>query len=56
MDTQNMVKELMTAIGGLAEVMGAFHKELSKQGFNEQEKLYLTGEFMKTMLPGGNKK
>lgn len=56
MDVNNMIKELMTAIGGLVEVMGAFYKELSKQGFNEQEKLYLTGEFMKTMLPGGSKK
>ena len=56
MNPEKMVKELMTAIGGLAETLWAFKNELSNKSFTQEESLYLIGEFMKAMLPGSGRK
>lgn len=50
------VKELMDAIGGLAELSGAFYKRLIENGFTAQQALYLTGELVREVLSGGRGK
>lgn len=48
------LKNLINAVGVLAEMMRLLREELYKNGFNRQETLYLVAEFMKSQLKTNN--
>ena len=48
------LKNLINAVGALAELMRLFRDELLKNGFSNQETMYLVGEFMKNQLKTNN--
>ena len=43
-------QDILNSIGAIAEMLDAFHKQLINRGFNEGDALYLTGEFLKTII------
>lgn len=46
------VKQLVTAIGAMAETLGLFYKELRKNGFSAEESFKLTQTWMvETLIP-----
>lgn len=50
MDMSEHIENLINAIGGIAEMLSLFHKQLLHEGFDETQAMYLTGEFMKAMI------
>lgn len=50
MDMSEHIENLINAIGGIAEMLSLFHKQLLHEGFDEAQAMYLTGEFMKAMI------
>ena len=50
MSNQPKPQDILNSIGAMAEMMDAFHKQLINRGFNEGDALYLTGEFLKTII------
>lgn len=50
MDMSEHIENLINAIGGIAEMLSLFHKQLIHEGFDETQAMYLTGEFMKAMI------
>jgi hypothetical protein len=48
------LKELITAVGVLAEMMRLFREELLKNGFSRSETLYLVSAFMQAQLKNNN--
>ena len=48
------LKNLITAVGILAELMRLLREELLKNGFTRQETMYLVAEFMKHQIKPKN--
>jgi hypothetical protein len=46
----NKTEELVTAIGGLAETLGFFRKELERSGFDRSESIMLCNTYLRTLL------
>ena len=50
MPNQPKPQDILNSIGAMAEMMDAFYKQLINRGFDKSDALYLTGEFLKTII------
>ena len=50
MPNQPKPQEILNAIGASSERLDAFHGQLIGRGFDKGDALYLTGEFLKTII------
>ena len=50
MSNQPKPQDILNSIGAMAEMTDIFYKHLIDRGFSEGEALYLTGEFLKTIV------
>lgn len=46
------ISNLINAVGAMSELLKVFYDNLIKQGFTNQEALYLTSDYMKMMFRG----
>lgn len=44
------ISNLLNAVGAMSEVLRVFYDNLVKQGFTNQEALYLTSDYMKAVF------
>ena len=51
----NQIAELLTALGGIAEMLGVLKLELKKNGFSDRETLYLCGKYVESLFNQGRK-
>lgn len=50
----NKAKELVTAIGAMAESLGLFRRELERSGFDREESIMLCNTYLRTLLTQNN--
>ena len=50
MRDNNAIKDFINSVGALAEVAKLLNDSLKKQGLDDRESLYLTGEFLKAVF------
>ena len=50
MYNQPKPQDILNSIGAMAEMLDAFHNQLLDRGFDKGDALYLTGEFLKTII------
>ena len=50
MPNQPKPQDILNSIGAMAEMTDAFYKQLINRGFDKSGALYLTGEFLKTII------
>lgn len=44
------ISNLLNAVGAMSEMLRVFYDNLIKQGFSQEEALYLTSDYMKAVL------
>ena len=49
---ENEVQKILESIGAMAEVLATFYQALISNGFDDEQAVYLTGEYMKAVLEG----
>ena len=50
MPNQPKPQDILNSIGAMAEMLDAFYNQLLDRGFDTGTALYLTGEFLKTII------
>lgn len=50
MPNQPRPQDILNSIGAISEMLDAFYKQLISRGFDKGDALYLTGEFLKTIM------
>ena len=50
MRDNNALKDFINSVGALTEVAKILNDSLKRQGFDDRESLYLTGEFLKAVF------
>lgn len=50
MSNQPKPQDILNSIGAMAEMLDAFYNQLINRGFDKTDTLYLTGEFLKTII------
>lgn len=51
---ENKIKELIAAVGSLAELSSLFFKSLLETGINQDDAIALTGEFISSIIKKDN--
>lgn len=47
---ENEVQNILDSVGAMAEVLATFHKALLGNGFDDEQALYLTSDYMKVVF------
>lgn len=55
MSNQPNINDLLNSLGAIAEILDEFHTQLLKRGFDKNDALYLTGQFMAMFYPANQK-
>ena len=50
MSNQPNPQGILNSIGAISEMLDVFHSQLISRGFDRGDALYLTGEFLKTII------
>ena len=50
MSNQPKPQDILNSIGAMSEMLDVFYNQLLDRGFNKDDALYLTGEFLKTII------
>ena len=50
MSNQLNPQDILNSIGAISEMLDVFHSQLISRGFDRGDALYLTGEFLKTII------